>query len=73
MSQKIEHRYAHEQSVQVMIEPGHSLDGRILALLPHMCSTHNSPMYGCECGGMHVTTCEEIMQPLSAKQKRKMN
>lgn len=70
--QKIEHSYAHEQLVQVNFH-GEKLPGKVLALLPHRCATHNTPMYGCELGGMHVSTCEQIMQPLSTQQKRKLN
>lgn len=72
MTQKNQHKYAHEQFVQVDFD-GQKLPGKVLALLPQKCATHNSIMYGCECGGMHVTTCEEIMQPLTTQQKRKMN
>jgi hypothetical protein len=73
MTRKIEHSYTHEQLVQVEIEPGQDIIGKVLALLPHLCQTHNSPMYGCECGGAQFSTCEEIMQPLSTQQKRKLN
>lgn len=67
------HSYTHHQAVQVEIEPGEKIIGTVLAILPDKCATHNSPMYGCECGGIHMTTCEEIMQPLTTQQKRKLN
>lgn len=74
MDRKSGHSYEHEQLVEVTIEEGHPpVIGRVLAVFPEKCSAHNSPMYGCECGGMHVTTCEAIMQPLTKEQKRKLN
>lgn len=67
-----QHKYAREQLVQISIEDALVL-GKVLALLPDKCATHNSIMYGCECGGVHMTTCEEIMQPLPNNMKRKLH
>lgn len=73
-SNDLQHKFVHDQYVDIIMVDGEKpITMRVLAILPHKCQTHNSPMYGCSDGCTHFYTCEKIMQPLPTEKKRKLN
>lgn len=67
-----EHKFAHEQRVEVQ-DDNFPPVVEVAVLLPGHCSEHHAPMYGCVHGDSHFSFCEEVLKPLSPTNRSKLN